>query len=60
MRNLTEEAMKMAERDLIRQNPQLRDKFYRETLPQEVKQQIVDLLIFQATIHEQNLIAQFR
>lgn len=60
MRNLTEEAMKMAERDLVRQNPQLRDKFYRETLPQQVKQEVVNLLIFQATMYEQRLIAQFQ
>lgn len=62
MRNLTQEAIQLAERNLIEQNPQLNlsDPVARKNLPPLIKQQIVTILLSLQMAYEEKLVAEIR
>jgi hypothetical protein len=55
-RNITFEAMKLAERDLIMRFPQLADKEFRKNLPREEKEFVFIQLVTLGSIYEEQLL----
>lgn len=60
MENLSLKAAKLAERDLIKQYPQLADKEFRRNLSEEEKEWVFNQLLFTAQFYENALVQGFK
>lgn len=60
MRNLTKEAIELAEKQLIVFYPQVTDKAYRQQLPEHIKAQLFMELEMYGEIFESQLISQLQ
>lgn len=60
MRNLTQEAIDLAEQAFLQANPRLVEKQYREQLPPMIKRQVVMQLDMLFEVYMQQLIEEIR